>query len=118
MRKLNKDQIEELADHLRGSCVTFSQAMASCGFGGYDEDNARMRIERDHELFLCECGWWCLTEEQDEEGLCEDCHVAETCDNCGEEDCMGFCDEDEDDGLDRCDECGKIVDFCECEDVD
>jgi hypothetical protein len=74
---LTDAQMEELCNHLRGSCGSLEGALLSL-FGMEQnglthEDEA----EFDSMLFLCSiCGWWCDTEglsNDDGNQECEDC---------------------------------------------
>lgn len=72
-RKLTKEELTSLVDYLRGSSNTLAEGMRACGYEECDEDDAAVRAEHDGEIFYCECGWWCETDEEDGDGLCEDC---------------------------------------------
>jgi hypothetical protein len=68
---IDKERLDEIVDHLRGSCVMLYAELEE----GEDEDQVQEYISQ--YIFECEgCGWWCeideLHNETDRE-LCNDC---------------------------------------------
>lgn len=59
--KIHQDQIIQLIEHLRGSCISMDQAVSDI-FGewvdwGYFPEEVLQDIEE--KIFLCtQCGWW------------------------------------------------------------
>ena len=73
----NGDRGEQIAEHLRGTCMGDIDGAAQTLFGIKEEDLTAEELQTiDLEIFLCEeCGWWCERSEEDEEnfGYCESC---------------------------------------------
>lgn len=79
--KLDDKQMQELAEHLQGTVMSFSEGFRQV-FGDMpvpelDEEDAEARIE-EFGTFLCGiCGWWCeedeLAETDDSDRWCTDC---------------------------------------------
>lgn len=72
---LTAAQMEELCNHLRGSCGTLYGALLSL-FGMEQESLTSLdEAEFDSMLFLCSiCGWWCDVEELAENDGDQSCH--------------------------------------------
>lgn len=71
------DRVEQIIEHLQGSCMSFSEACNS-----FDIESDKLTQEEleqiDDTIFCCEgCNWWCdvgeRTLNKDEEPVCEDC---------------------------------------------
>lgn len=76
-RKLTDTQVEEVADHLRGTCKDLAGALPE----GIDEDDLAIADHNalDDKVFCCKrCGWWSdVSELADTESgalVCEECH--------------------------------------------
>lgn len=65
--------VNELAEHLEGTCKTFSQGCEDLGLKE-DELKPDFLSNFSEYIFCCEiCGWWCEVGEMDENGDCKDC---------------------------------------------
>lgn len=69
-------QINELIEHLNGSCKTLEEGIKTILGEEYTENDlsGENQDQIDQEIFLCHnCGWWYEVEAQGENGDCEDC---------------------------------------------
>lgn len=72
-------QIEELAEHLRGTPQTLAHGVEFCFEDRTDDDMTVADCEAlDAEIFCCaKCEWWCnideMAEGTDDDPVCEDC---------------------------------------------
>ncbi len=67
-------QIDELIEHLRGTCQTLDEACRACGLPGEDALTQGELEYIDEHIFCCACcGWWDDAGEQDEEQNCPEC---------------------------------------------
>jgi hypothetical protein len=59
---LTKEKIQEIIDHLQGSCMSLEQGCTECGIEYDDltnEEETEFTAVLDDAIFNCEsCGWW------------------------------------------------------------
>lgn len=56
--QLTKEQVKELAERLRGSCMTLDTALTEMGIELVEVEEKSLQ-DLDDIVFLCsECGWW------------------------------------------------------------
>lgn len=76
-----KEDAEEVADTLVGTCLSLGQGLEMCGVDESAVDNEDFCSELDSRVFCCEgCGWWTPAEDlHDETGrmLCDECAPGE-----------------------------------------
>ena len=87
MRQINSELINEIVEHLRGSCMDLSVALNDFDldlddFSKEQEDQLNEAI--DDLIFNCEsCGWWCEVGDYADEGC--NPQGLNICNDCGEE---------------------------------
>lgn len=75
--RLNHEDLQELADYLRGTAYSIQEGLDACGIDGFDDDIEEQLLEVDCER--CQvCDWWyecceLASDDEDECGICEDC---------------------------------------------
>lgn len=82
-KKLTDDQIREIGDYLRGTCVETYTAIQICGhdLNDVDELEIQERVEELCEITRCEtCDWWCDLDE-----IAENDNGDIDCDQCRED---------------------------------
>lgn len=69
--------IREIADELGGTCRSLDTALEERGFDIGNVPSVLLEA-LDAEVMLCEtCGWWCDSDEIDDDGNCNDCRKDE-----------------------------------------
>ena len=67
------DRAHEIADHLIGTCQSIHGEVTD-----EEQDDTVLMSELDELVFECEgCGWWCSTDELNNDGprqLCDECN--------------------------------------------
>lgn len=64
--------VQELIDSLQGTCQSIVDFLPE----GMDDNDltSEDHDEIDNQIFLCnQCGWWCESCEQNDNGSCNDC---------------------------------------------
>lgn len=78
MKTLTDQQVSDLADYVRGTCLSIEEALAVFDISSDEVDTCLVEsvLSADHEIFRCDtCGWWFEIDECETRDalLCLDC---------------------------------------------